>query len=755
MPGFRKLSRCMVSRRGFIAANMMALAGSAMPGAPSAFAADTETPQVSTTTPRSQRDFWNDWPRFITTHVNRAGENRKALLARIQSRGDVADRAAAVRSRVWEILGGRPEETPLHARIVGTLNRDGYRIEKLIYESLPEVYVTAHLYLPATGRAPYPAILAPLGHTSDGKEYRNYQYCYQNLARKGYVVLAYDPFGQGERRQYLVPGTSEPRFKSVTAEHNQAGRPMLLLGTGLARYRVWDGMRSIDYLLSRAEVDPRRIGCTGHSGGATVTMYLMALDPRIQTAVTVEGNYENVAGPYFDPPGAIADAEQNIACSLNRGIDRGDLLNAFAPKPYLLCYTVHDEGQTYSPVYQEAIAENFAELEHLYDLLGAKDRVGIRAGHLPHELDFYSRRALYGWFNRWLGNADAGADEAPFDAAPDALLNCTPTGQVLTSLGGRSLVQINRDRTKEVLPRGLLMDSDLAAAHSAISNALPGLLALPSSRTPLHAVTLSADGGAGLHTEEFQIEPEPGVRVVGWFVKSEAGAARRPVILYVSDDDVNQVVAEPSPFRAVLGQGYAVASVNLRGMGLSTPKMPEGGPVFFRGMQLLERFAWTNLVLGKPVIGQRVWDILCTLDYLSARPDVDSSRIRILGRGSAGIAGALATVLDPRVHSLLLTHAISSWQSIVDAENYSVTLDWFIPGILQHFDLPDILASMAPRPIWVYDAVDADGDPISESALRDVFLKRVPVHSSVFTTLRLGVGPDNDEDLFSTWLQNT
>lgn len=754
MPRVRKLSRCMVSRRDFLAANTMALAASVLPGAPSAFAAISDESQSGSAIPRSQRDFWKDWPGFISAQIDRAGEDRKALLTKIQSRDAIATRAAAVRDRVWQILGGRPAETPLNARIVGTISRDGYRIEKLIFESLPEVYVTAHLYLPTTGKAPYPAILAPLGHTSDGKNYRNYQYCYQNLARKGYVVLAYDPFGQGERRQYLTPGTSEPRL-GVTAEHNQAGRPMLLLGTGLARYRVWDAMRSIDYLLSRPEIDGHRIGCTGHSGGATVTMYLMALEPRIQAAVTVEGNYENVAGPYFDPPGAIADAEQNMAGSLNHGIDRGDLLTAFAPKPFLLCYTVHDEGQTYSPGYQEAIAQNYAELERIYGILGVQERLGIRAGHLPHELDFYSRRALYGWFNRWLGDANAGVDEASFDAAPASMLDCTPTGQVLTSLGGRSLVQVNRDRVKEVLPPGLLMAGDIAAARSGISDKLAGLLALPSRRSPLRAGRLSADDGAGLHTEEFQIEPEPGIRVVGWFVKTEAGAARRPVVLYISESDVNDVVAEPTPFRAVLNQGYAVASINLRGMGLSTPAMPGGGPIFYRGMKLSERFAWTNLVLGKPAIGQRVWDILRTLDYLAERSDIDDSRIRILGRGSAGVAGGLATVLDPRVCSLLLTRAIPSWESIIEAEDYTVSLDWFVPGILQNFDLPDLLASVAPRPVWIYDAVNADGQPISESALRDIYLQRVPERSSAFRTLRLGVAPEHEEDLYAEWLQKT
>jgi hypothetical protein len=159
-------------------------------------------------------------------------------------------------------------------------------------------------------------------------------------------------------------------------------------------------------------------------------------------------------------------------------------------------------------------------------------------------------------------------------------------------------------------------------------------------------------------------------------------------------------------------------------------------------------------VLGKPAIGQRVWDILRVLDYLATRPDVDASQIRVLGRGSAGNAGGMAALLDERVRSILLTQAIPSYQSIVDSEDYSVTLDWFVPGILQHFDLPDILASLSPRPVWIYNAVDADGKPLSKAAARDCYLQRVPENSPAFSTLRFGDGPKNEAELYSNWLQN-
>jgi cephalosporin-C deacetylase-like acetyl esterase len=686
--------------------------------------------------------------------MNQAAAFRKALLARIQSKEQIVDRSATVRSQLWEILGGRPEETPLNVRTAGEIDRGEYRIEKLTFESMPGVYVTANLYLPTTGKPSYPGILAPLGHTANGKAYRSYQYSFQNLARKGYVVLAYDPFGQGERSQYLLPGTSLPRYSS---EHTQAGRPMILFGSGLARYMVWDGIRSLDYLLSRSEVDPQRIGCAGHSGGATMTMYLAALEPRIQAAVAVEGNYANMAGPNYDPPGAVADAEQNIVGSLPLGLDRGDLLAAFAPKPLLMCYTVHDEGQTYSPVYEEATKEYYDELLRIYGILGAGNKVALFAGHLPHQLDFFQRRAMYGWFNRWFEKMDAGVEEADFDASPDGALNCTTTGQVLTTLGGRSIVQLNRDRAKEILPPSLfsIQGADPSSAREQVRAQLTKLLTLPSQRTPLNDHTLSSNLGSKLRIDEIQYESEPGIRIEGWFVRPKDGAAVRPTVLYISDGLADEAVAEPSSLDEIFNQGNAICAITLRGMGLSTPRHPKSGPVFYRGKQLEETFAWANLVLGSPVIGQRVWDILRALDYLNSRSDVDSSQIRILGKGSAGLAALMATTLDERVRSILTSRTLATYISVVDSEDYVLALDWFVPGILQHFDIPDITAAIYPRPVWMIDAVDAKGAVLSESAVRECYSRRVSAASPALKGFLIQTIVEDDSEMYVDWLKHS
>ncbi len=747
----------MVTRRKFVATNMTIAAASAL-GLHPPLLSESESRGLipENQLPRSHREFWNDWPDFITKNMNQARESRRALLARIQSRQQVEARTESVRSQLWQLLGGRPEETPLNPRITGTLQRNGYRIEKLIFESMPQIYVTTNLYLPTTGQPPFPAILAPIGHTANGKAAMRYQYTYQNLARKGYVVLTWDPFGQGERIQYLQPGTNHTRFHAISMEHTMAGRPMILFGDSLAMYLAWDGIRGLDYLLTRPEVDSQRIGCTGQSGGGTMTMFLGALEPRIHAAVAIEGNFANVAGPFYDPPGSISDAETDIVGSLPLGIDRGDLLAAFSPKPLLVCYTKNDEGETYGPRNTEAVIENYDELTRIYGILGAKDKVGLFVGDLPHGMDFFSRRAIYGWFNRWFDKMDAGVEEAEYDAAPDSALDATSTGQVSTSLHSRTVVQLNTDRAKKLLPTPYFaVGADPSHATEKVRARLGALLALPSKKTPLQAQVLSSNIRKKDRIEEIQFESEPGVRIVGWFVAPQDGAAKHPCVLYISNGYADEAVAEPSPFDDVLREGHAVCAIAVRGTGLSTPRPPRGGPVFYQQMNLGERFAWANLVLGNPAIGQRVWDIVRTVDYLSSRPDVDASQMRMIGQEEAGLAALMAAVLDPRIRSILVTRMLVSYMSVVQSTDYSLPLDWFVPGILRHFDVPDLSAAVYPRPVWIVDAVDAPGTALTEQEVRQQYAQRIPDTSVVMRKLKIVNTSGQDARVYRDWLRDS
>jgi dienelactone hydrolase len=580
------------------------------------------------------------------------------------------------------------------------------------------------LYLPKLGdNAPsqYPAILAPLGHVPEGKQYRNYQQAYQALAASGYVVLAYDPFGQGERLQYLDPQTGKAML-GPTSEHTQAGRPLLLLGASFALYRIWDGIRALDYLLSRPEVHASRIGCAGHSGGGTMTMYVAALDPRIKIAVEVEGNSENLAGPSYDPPGAIADAEQNILLGLRYGIDRGDLLMAFAPKPLLMCYTRQDAGSTYSPLLEEATNEIFNEVQHAYAVLGAEDHVRLFESPLPHDLDFFSRRALYDWFNQWTGLHPASVSESEFEPAEPGMLNCTSTGQVLTSLGGRSVTQMNIDRMRRLdSARRKNPGGDDSAEETRIRVELTNLLALPSEHRAPEARVLSSNVRKNIVIEEIVIRSDPEIRIPGWLVKPAGAAARLPLVLYVSENRKSRVVSEPQYLENLVHSGNMVCAIELRGLGSTSPRLPRQGPEFYRNQDLDQGYAWAGFVLGVPVLGQRVTDILACLDYLAKRSDVDSGRLRIMGEGRAAIAVLMAAVLDDRLQSVLLDRCLATYGSIVHSPVYSVPFSWFLYGVLAKLDLPELVAMLSPRPCWIVNATGPTEQPLPDIEVQNSY----------------------------------
>src|SRR5438874_2178811 len=403
-------------------------------------------------------DYSHDLERYLVRIASEARERRRQVIDAISTPQGIQERQKVITAQVWKMLGGPLERTSLNPRVMGVVERSGYRIERLTFESRPRLYVTANLYQPA-GAGRHPAILAPLGHSANGKAWPSYQKLFSSLARKGYVVLASDPFGQGERIEYPGSHPGQSAIGGGTSEHEYAGRRLILLGANFSLFRVWDGIRGIDFLLTRAEVDPVRIGCCGQSGGGTMTQFLAALDSRIRVAVVSEGNTENLAQADVEPPGSADDAEQNIVPALARGIDRADLLYAFAPKPLLVTITLHDAGHTYSPEYVASSFDLIDEYKRVYGLLGAGDRVSLQATTVSHGYVYEMRRATYAWFNRWFEMKDADDGETSQAVEPDATLFVTPTGFVTSSFGGETALSLTRQMAEAVhTPASLSVD---------------------------------------------------------------------------------------------------------------------------------------------------------------------------------------------------------------------------------------------------------------------------------------------------------
>jgi len=688
----------MNSRREFLEVSSLAFANLI---APNNLAA-AQTPAAQSAAVFRLNDYWNDLPNRMIAQVNAARTTRKAALAALQSSAAADERLAMVRSRVWDLIGGKLPETPLNPKTTGTIDRPAYRIEKIIFESQPEFYVTAHLYLPKSANKPAPAILAPLGHAPEGKCYPSYQTVFQNLARQGFVVFAFDPPGQGERLQYLDPATQKSRF-GPTGEHDRFGWPALLIGSSTTQFEVWDGIRGLDYLLTRPEVDPARIGCCGHSGGGTQTMYLCALEPRIKAAVCVEGHTENLAGADYQPPGAYADAEQNMIGGLKLALDRGDLLAAFAPKPLLICYTTNDNGTTYSAHYVAGTEEIGAELRSLYSLYGAAEKVRLFTSPLPHDYDYLHRRSTYEWFNKWLLNGQSSSEETPLDLAPEASLWCTSSGQVLTSLGGRAAFQVNHDRLRSIKSAANGQPVDKATLQS--------LLAIPPKPTHLSATSLSTTTYGKVTIEGFEFASEPGIRIPGWFLKPASLTSPSPVILIADDEGKDRLFDQWPLVEQLTIAGFAICTIDLRTIGVTRPRLPSAGPDFY-GFGVELAYTLVNLSLGSPLLGQQTCDVLRALDYLETRDDVNKSRISLFASGVSGLPALAAAALDARVRSLFLNRTLLTYESIVASKEYHLPPSAIAFGLLAKCDLPEICALVAPRPVWLVNPVGAQGDPV-------------------------------------------
>jgi len=269
-----------------------------------------------------------------------------------------------------ETIGGPPPQTPLKPKITGRLEYPEYSVEKIIFESLPNFHVTANLYIPKT-RGPHPGVLLPCGHSSNGKAAEPYQLASILLARNGFTVLCWDPIGQGERRQLI----DIPDAPKGTSEHMTEGVAPILLGRNLATYMIWDGMRALDYLQSRQEVDPERIGCTGISGGGNLTSMLMALDSRIDVAAP--GCFMTTHRMKNESPGP-GDAEQNLFGQIQQGFDHPDFIITRAPKPTLILAATYD----FVPIEGSWVA--YRQAKRIYGKLGFPERVQLVEANEKH-----------------------------------------------------------------------------------------------------------------------------------------------------------------------------------------------------------------------------------------------------------------------------------------------------------------------------------------------------------------------------------
>ena len=221
---------------------------------------------------------WNNPGSLVLNFLTRQAEDyykiRDEQIAKLKTKSDWQKRQQLVKDKLMEMIGTFPKKEALNPEITGVVQKDGYRIEKIIYESVPGFYETGCLYIPDKINGKAPAILMVIGHDQISFREEYYQVIITNLVKKGMIVFAIDPLGQGEHVQYYDTSLKFSAIGYSVIEHSYFGNMCFLSGVSSAKYFIWDGIRAIDYLLTRKEVDPENIGATGFSGGGTVSAYL-------------------------------------------------------------------------------------------------------------------------------------------------------------------------------------------------------------------------------------------------------------------------------------------------------------------------------------------------------------------------------------------------------------------------------------------------------------------------------------------------
>ncbi len=595
-------------------------------------------------------------------------DQREAAVARIRSVAEADRRKEQVRAKILELMGGLPDYSgPLNARTTGRIENDLFVIEKVIFDSLPGIYITANVYRPRQqGR--YPGILLPLGHWEQGKP--GPQMIAANLAAKGFVVLVYDPVGQGERLQAYDRRLGRSLAGGATDQHFMAGAQSQLIGQSFARYRIWDGKRALDYLVSRADVDSGRIGCTGCSGGGTLSTYISALDPRIKVAAPA--CYMNSFRVLFAGP--VGDSEQSLPDFLASGLDQTDYVELFAPKPWLISSTL---GDFFTP---EGARLVYEEARRWYRLYGEEEKVRWIVGPGGHGTPLPVREGIYEWMIRWLKDGKGDPREQAVKLYPTHELQVTKTGQVADEPGSRDLYLFIRDEFQTGKKPGA--QTELLDQVRRWVEPKPGQ---PVSMK-VTAETLSTE----LIEQRIKFESEAGVPIEGTLLVPRS-SSRKPAVLTVE-------AGQASPLAAQLARmGRVVLALNPRGLPSSGP------PRQLLGDWLPNGRAW---LIGRNMPGMRAGDILRGVDLLAAREDVDASRISAVAAEVRGIWLLMAAAIDPRIKKVWLDHTPYSLRAALESPIHTNLHDAILPGFALRWDLADLVKALGDRPVFWTDPAD-------------------------------------------------
>jgi len=599
-------------------------------------------------------------------------------------------------------LDPMPPRTPLNVRCVGTVEREGYRIEKLILEPRPFFMVPAHLYVPQRATFPAPAIIYSVGHWMKyGKMEPDVQACCIGLVRLGFVVLVYDPIGQGERGCSFY-------------EHGH--RDLLLVGLSQEGLMVWESIRMIDYLLSRPEVDGNLIGMTGASGGGLNTLYTTAVDKRVTVAVPVcyvtsfSAFLKAMRGTNWNGGIDLCNQVPNV-------LDYGDmaaLCALIAPRPLMIV------GGTQDPQFPiEGTRWTFQKVQVIYGHFRATERVSLVEIDAGHGYIRPMREYAYAWFSRWLLGKECGVavleNSVETEDPEREDFRCFPWNAPIVS--GSLIARMVEDKRPggDRFWRMVSREDTWLQERQEMLSRLQHVLNL---RLPLGVPKVWKEAECDDETmfvERMLMSPEEGITVPFYHWQWKDRDSSKWVVCIQDEGKLSEATGRLLEVGMRKG-GFDLFTVDLRGFGETSPVAPElctratvdGTLETVRsqpGDTLEFEVATNSLMLGRPLLGQQIQDLLCFLAYLKSIATHEAhSRPVWIGCFASGVRAALvglfASAIESSIAVTVLDPLLLSYSSLLGRGTLA-PMGIYIFDVLSHFDLPQVAALIAPRRLCI------------------------------------------------------
>ncbi|MFC1562667.1 acetylxylan esterase [candidate division KSB1 bacterium] len=721
-------------------------------GGPSQLANLKEKDLIVLTGREGYDDFERQLERFLGNIGTERYRERKLRFDEIKTPAQFEEYRKERLSSFLAGIGPFPERTALNVKHYGRIDCGDYLIEKITYESRPNYLVTANLYVPARHSPPWPIVLCPHGHSIEGRNANHVQQRCVALARRGYLTLTFDSFGQGERRSYFDPSLKwKSKIGKATDQHAYLNYQLHLTGHNMTNFFIWDGIRALDYLCSRDDVDNSRIAVTGCSGGGNQTRLITAADSRVKAAIPVVSNYYR--GIDYRPGRGNPDGDQNVPGLVRYGIECVDQVIMSQATGVLIMNATGDRGTIMQSV------NMFNEINDMFTRVCPDRIVSYRLIGDEHGYSRDYRENMYGWLNRHFGKNEETYIELPIKLRTDEELNITRSGTV-EELGSETLLTLNRKYVDEVAPAPVKINSkkDFVAFKNDIRGKIRKLLNLKNfPYGSIQSKSFEILKGEDFTMEKIAFSSEEGIWIPGLFFTPRGNEPdeflKSPVVLYIHErgkaNGLENIIN-------LVMDGLRVFAIDARGF----KEVPDPHPVLENIDNVQPERICSKLIYGdrdsgcnaycyqleQSLFGMKLLDVMAAIDYLNQRSDVDSDNISIYGYGDGAMLALHAAVLDERIKTIGLNKTLISFRTLASEPFWSHSPFLFIHGILANYDVPELLTALGGREVMLANTVGALRQVLEEKYARESYNQPLKVFRILKAEKKLWIGNMSDTD---------